>query len=46
MASVGVVAEAINEMARKFYLHHEFISFGENPQKLFISMKTIQSAFA
>lgn len=46
VASVGVVAEAYDEAARKFYLHHEFISLAEHPQKLFIAMATIEKAFA
>lgn len=45
VASIGVVAEAINEMARGFYLHHEFIPLLDEPRKLFIAMKTIQKAF-
>lgn len=44
-ASVGVVAEAIDEAARDFYLHHEFVSFPEHPGKLFVAMRTIQKAF-
>jgi len=46
VASVGVVAEAYDEAARKFYLHHEFIPLAEQPRKLFIAMGTIQKAFA
>lgn len=42
VASVGVVAEAYNDAARKFCLHHEFIPLAEHPQKLFIAMRTIQ----
>lgn len=45
IASVGVVAEAIDELARQFYLHHEFIPILEHPRKLFIAMGTIQRAF-
>ena len=44
VASVGVVAEAINENARAFYLRHEFTTFSEKPGKLFIAMKTIERA--
>jgi len=33
----GVVAEAINESARKFYLHHEFVPILEHPGKLIIA---------
>jgi len=46
VASVGVVAEAYNEAVRDFYLHHEFIPLLEHPRKLFISMSTIEKAFA
>jgi len=46
VASVGVVAEAIDDPARKFYLHHEFIPLLEQPRKLFIAMRTIQKLFA
>jgi len=45
IASIGVVAEAIDEAACLFYLHHEFVSFSEHRSKLFISMKTIEGAF-
>jgi len=46
VASAGVVAKAIDEAARAFYLHHQFIALVEHEQKMFISMKTIQRAFA
>jgi len=46
VASVGVVAEAIDNSAREFYLHHEFISLPEHPKKLFIAMGTLQKVFA
>lgn len=45
VASVGVVAEAIDEAAQAFYRHHEFIALLEHPRKLFIAMVTIQKAF-
>ena len=45
VASVGVIAEAIDEAAREFYLHHEFVPILEHPRKLFIAMKTIQKLF-
>ncbi len=45
VASVGVVAEAIDEVARKFYLHHEFVPLLEHPGKFFIAMGTIQKVF-
>jgi GNAT superfamily N-acetyltransferase len=46
VASVGVIAEAIDEAARRFYLHHEFAPLAEHPQKLFIAMTTIQKLFS
>ena len=46
IASVGVVAEAYDDSARDFYLHHEFVSIPAFPRKLFIAMKTIEKAFA
>jgi len=45
VASVGVVAEAINEAAHRFYLHREFIPLPEHPRRLFIAMGTIEKAF-
>ncbi len=45
VASVGVVAEAMDESARMFYLHHEFISLAEQPRRLFIGMAAIGKAF-
>ena len=45
VASIGFLAEAINEMARGLYLHHEFIPLLDEPRKLFIAMTTIQKAF-
>lgn len=41
VASVGVVAEAINDTARDFYLHHEFIPLADQPNRLFIPMRTL-----
>jgi GNAT superfamily N-acetyltransferase len=45
VASIGVIAEAIDDAARDFYLHHEFIALVEHPHKLFIAMRTIEQAF-
>jgi len=45
VASVGVVTEAINDSARAFYMHHEFIPFAEHPRKLYIAMGTIAKLF-
>jgi len=45
VASAGVVAEAYDEVARRFYLHHEFVPLPEHPRKLFIAMRTIDKVF-
>ncbi len=45
VASVGVIAEAIDNSARDFYLHHEFIPVLEHPRRLFIAMKTTEKLF-
>jgi predicted GNAT family N-acyltransferase len=45
VASVGVIAEAIDDSPRKFYLHHEFLPLVEHPRRVFIGMGTIQKAF-
>jgi hypothetical protein len=45
VASVGVVVEALDEAARAFYLHHEFVQLLDHPSKLFLAMSTIERAF-
>jgi GNAT superfamily N-acetyltransferase len=45
VASVGIVAEAWDEAARNFYLHHEFTPLAEQPRKLFLAIETAQKAF-
>ena len=45
VASVGVVVEALDESARAFYLHHEFVPLQDHPNKLFLAMATIEKAF-
>jgi len=46
VASIGIVAEASNEKARAFYLRYEFIPLVDNPNKVFLAMKTIERTFA
>ena len=46
VASVGVVAEAIDEAARRLYLHHEFVALVEHPRKLFIAIATTAKLFS
>jgi predicted GNAT family N-acyltransferase len=45
VASVGVVVEALDDAARSFYLHHEFIPLLDHPNRLFLAMATIEKAF-
>jgi predicted GNAT family N-acyltransferase len=45
VASVGVVVEALDETARTFYLHHEFVQLQDHPNKLFLAMAVIEKAF-
>jgi GNAT superfamily N-acetyltransferase len=45
VASIGVVAEAYDEAARNFYLHHEFIPLADHSRKVFVAMATIAKAF-
>jgi len=46
VASVGVVAEAYDEAAGAFYLHHEFQPVEDHPKKVFLPMRTIEQLFA
>ena len=45
VASVGVIAEAIDNSARDFYVRHEFVPLAGLPRKLFIAMATVERAF-
>lgn len=45
VASVGVVVEALDETARTFYLHHEFVPLQDHPDRFFLAMATIEKAF-
>src|ERR1017187_40527 len=45
VASVGVVVEALDEAARTFYLHHEFVQLQDHPNQIFLAMATIERAF-
>jgi predicted GNAT family N-acyltransferase len=44
VGSVGVVVDALDEPARAFYVHHEFKSLADHPDKLFLAMATIERA--
>jgi hypothetical protein len=45
VASIGVVVDAIDDAARCFYQHHEFVPLAEHPKRLFLPMTTIAKAF-
>ncbi len=45
VASVGVVVEALDETARSFYIHHEFVPLADHPDRLFLGMAAIAKAF-
>ena len=45
VASIGVVVEALDDAARAFYLHHEFVELQGHPNKLFLAMSTVEKAF-
>ncbi len=45
IASYAVVVDAIDEKAIAFYQHHQFISFADQPQRLYIPIATIASMF-
>ncbi len=45
IASVGVVVDALDDSARAFYLHHEFVPLQDYPNRLFLAMGTIERAF-
>jgi predicted GNAT family N-acyltransferase len=45
VASAGVVAEAQDDTARSFYLHHEFLPLSDHPGRLFLAMGTIERVF-
>ena len=45
VGSIAVVVEAENEKARSFYLSYGFLSFPDQPGKLFLPMRTINKLF-
>ncbi len=45
IASYAVVVDAIDEAARRFYLHFDFISFPETRKRLFLPMSSIAQLF-
>ncbi len=45
VASAAVVVDALNEEARTFYQHHEFVPLEGHPNKLFLPMGTVENLF-
>ena len=45
VASLAVVVDAIDDTARSFYEHHDFIRSSTNSYRLFLPMATIQQLF-
>jgi GNAT superfamily N-acetyltransferase len=44
VGSVGVVVDAVDEKARAFYLHHEFVPLRSSANRLYRPMATIEKA--
>jgi GNAT superfamily N-acetyltransferase len=42
VGSVGVLVDALDEKAHAFYLHHQFAPLRDSPNRLFLSMATIE----
>jgi hypothetical protein len=45
IASAAVVVDAIDDEARRFYLHFDFLTFPEHQDRLFLPMRTIAELF-
>ena len=45
VGSVAVIVDALDEAARQFYLHHQFETLEDHPNKLYLLMATIQKMF-
>lgn len=46
VGAMAVIVEAENEKARQFYLKYGFIQFPDHANKLFLPMKTLETAIA
>ncbi|MDQ2841535.1 MAG: GNAT family N-acetyltransferase [Acidobacteriota bacterium] len=46
IGSIGVLVDAYDDSAEKFYLHHEFLPLPGQKRKLFLAMATIRKLFA
>lgn len=45
IASFAVIVDAKDESARRFYARESFLSFGDQPLKLFLPMSSIAALF-
>lgn len=45
IGSIAVIVDAIDDQARAFYEHFEFIAFPDDPRRLFLPMATIAGLF-
>jgi predicted GNAT family N-acyltransferase len=45
ISTAGVIAVAAGDALRDFYLHHEFTPLLDHPDRLFLSMGTVERAF-
>jgi GNAT superfamily N-acetyltransferase len=45
IGSIAVIVDAIDDRARAFYEHFEFIGFPDQPRRLFLPMETIAGFF-
>lgn len=46
IAAMAVVVDALDDSARSFYEHYQFIQFPDYPNRLFLPMTTIAKVFA
>jgi hypothetical protein len=46
IASVGLIVEAYDESAERFYRHYQFATLPGHSRKLFMPMATIKKLFA
>lgn len=46
IASLAVIVDAKDELARRFYARYGFLSFPDTPNRLYLPMKTIERLFA
>jgi len=45
ICSLGVIVDAKDETAKRFYEHHDFLGFKDDKRRLFIGMKTVGKLF-